>query len=98
MLKLPKVATPPAAVAVVTPDRAPAAGFVPITTVTLPVNPVTRFPCASRALTWTGGAITWPATALLGCPVNTSCVAVPTRTLKALLVAPVSPVAAAVSV
>ncbi len=88
MLKPLKVATPPTAVPVVAPDRVPPAGLVPIVTVTLPVNPGTRFPSRSRALTCTAGAIARPASALLGGTVNASCVAVPAMMLKAVLGGP----------
>ena len=97
-LRLPKVATPLTAVTVVVPASVPPLGLVPSATVTLPVNPVTRFPCASRAATCTAGLIVRAATALLGCTVKTSCVADPGVTLKAVLVAPLSPGAAAVNV
>src|SRR5207302_8774477 len=51
--------------------------FVPIATVTFPVNPVAVFPCASCAVTCTAGVIAAPAAVVLGCTENTSCVAVP---------------------
>ncbi len=65
---------------------------------TFPENPVTRLPRLSRALTCTAGEITCPATTLLGGTVNASWLTVPARILKPELVAPVSPVPAAVSV
>ena len=42
--------------------------------VTSPVKLVMVFPWGSCVVTWTAGAIAAPATALLGCMVNTSCV------------------------
>src|SRR6266516_4953731 len=44
-------------------------------TVTVPLNPGTTLPEASRADTWTGGVIRWPATVVVGCTVNASRVA-----------------------
>ncbi len=98
MLNVANVATPATAARVVVPDSAPPSGFVPIATVTFPVNPVAVFPCASRAVSWTAGAMAAPAVALLGCTVKTSWVAAPAVMLNAALVAPVSPVAAPESV
>ena len=94
---MPKVATPLTAGTVVVPASVPLLGLVPSATVTLPANPVTTFPWASRALTCTAGLIVRPATALLGCTVKASCVAAPAAILKSLLVPPLSPVAVAVS-
>src|SRR5436190_173299 len=98
MLRLAKLATPLTAVTVVVPDRVPPLGFVPRATATDPANPVARFPCASRAATCTAGLIVRAATALLGCTVKTSWLAVPTVMLKAVLVAPLGPPAGAVAV
>jgi hypothetical protein len=98
ILKPGNVATPLAAFAVAVPDKVPLPGFVPIARVTAFVAAVTTFPCASSMLTCTDGVIAAPATTLLGCTVNTSCVAAPAVTLNALLVADVSPPALAVSV
>src|SRR5438128_1044318 len=66
------VATPLTAATVAVPASVPPLGFVPIATVTFPVNPVAVFPCPSRAVTCTAGLIAAPATVLLGCPVNTN--------------------------
>src|SRR5690242_19766737 len=100
MLSVAKLATPATAATVVVPPSV--ATLVPVpafrVTVTLPVNPVATFPNASRALTWIVGLIALPATAVLGSTVNASCVAVPTVILKAVLVAPVTPVAGVVAV
>src|SRR5688572_1302239 len=98
MLRVEKLATPAAAATVVVPARVPPFGFVPIATVTAPVNPVAVFPWASRAVTWTAGVIVAPAVVAVGWTVTTSWVAVPGVMLNAALVAAVSPLAAAVSV
>src|SRR6266550_7568552 len=98
MLSPERVATPATAVTLVVPARVPLPGLVPIATVTLPANPVAVLPCASRAVSCTAGAIVAPAVVVLGWTVKTSCVAAPAVTLKAVLVAPVRPVAAPVRV
>src|SRR2546428_390366 len=64
----------------------------------LVVAVVTVLPWASWTVTCTAGVIAAPPAALLGCTVKTSFAAAPTPMLNALLVAPVRPVAAAVSV
>src|SRR2546422_977989 len=92
------VATPPDAAWVAVPDKAPPDGLVPITSVTLPVNPVTVFPFASWAVTSTAGAMLAPATVLVGCTVNTRVAALPAVMLNAALVPVAGPVALAVSV
>src|SRR5437763_4671226 len=91
-----KLATPAEAATVAVPASVPLAGFVPIATVTFPVNPVAVFPCASCAVTCTAGVIAAPAGVLLGCTENTSCVAVPAVMLNAALVALPAPVAVSV--
>src|SRR5256886_1271213 len=83
---------------VIVPERVPPPRFVPSATVTLPLNWVAVFPWASCAVTWTAGAMAAPAVVLLGWTLKTSCVGVPTATLNAVLVAGVTPVAAAASV
>src|SRR5207247_3745290 len=98
MLKLEKVATPDTAATLAVPASVPPPGFVPIATVTVPVNPVTVLPKASWAVTRTAGVIARPAVALEGCTVNTNWVAAPAVTLKVTLVPGASPLAAAVSV
>src|SRR5207244_101433 len=92
------VATPLTAATVAVPDSVPPPGFVPIATVTFPVNPVAVFPCPSWAVTWTAGVIAAPAVVLLGCPVNTSCVALPAVMLNAVDVGSVKPPLDATSV
>jgi len=52
----------------------------------------------SRAVTTMAGVIATPAVAVLGCPVNTRMLAGPGVMLNPALVAPVTPVAAAVRV
>ncbi len=99
MNSVPKLATPfTAATVVVPPSTAPAVP-VPdvIATVTFPANAATTFPSASSAATFTAGVIWWSATALVGCTVNTSCVAWPAWMAKLTLELPVSPVAEAAS-
>src|SRR5437773_1430673 len=64
----------------------------------LVVAVVTVLPWASWTATWTPGVIAPPAAALLGCTVKSSFAAAPTPMLNALLVAPVRPVADAISV
>src|SRR6266702_3882279 len=98
MLRLEKVATPLTAATVVVPETVPPAGFVPIATVTLPVNPGTVLLMASSAATSTGGATCAPAVAVVGCIVKASCVAAPGLMSNGALVAPPSPVAVADSV
>src|SRR5712691_447134 len=98
MLTFAKVATPLTAATVVVPERVPLAGLVPIATVMLVVAVVTVLPWASWTATRTAGAFTAPAAALLGCTVKASFAAAPALMLNAPLVAPVRPVADAVSV
>src|SRR2546422_876012 len=92
------VATPAAAATVVVPERVPLPGFAPSATVTLPVKAGSVLPRASSAVTCKAGVIDAPAAVLVGCTVNTSCVAVPGVMVNAALVVPVAPVALAVSV
>src|SRR5437762_3400345 len=98
MLTFANVATPLTAAVVAVPDRVAPPGLVPSAAVTVPVNAVAACPEACRAGTGTAGAIAAPAAALLGSTVNTSSVAAPGVMLNPTLVAPLSPVAAAVSV
>src|SRR5205809_860195 len=86
------------AATVVVPARVPLAGLVPIATVMLVVAVVTVLPWASWTAACTAGVIAAPAAAVLGCTVKASFAAAPTPMLNALLVAPVRPVADAVSV
>src|SRR6185436_9554101 len=98
MLRPGNDATPAVAATALVPASVPPPGFVPIATVMVPVKPVAVLPWLSRAVTWTAGAIATPAVALGGCWVNTSTYAVPGAMVNAALVAPVGPVALAVSV
>src|SRR6267143_5262249 len=98
MRNVEKVATPALAATVAVPERVPPPGFVPIATVTFPVNPVAVLLLASSAVTCTAGVIAAPAVAVLGSTENTSCVAVPAVILNAVLVPVAGPVALAVSV
>src|SRR2546429_9568938 len=77
MLNPGNVATPPAAATAVVPESVPPPGFAPIASVTVAVNAVAVFPCASSAVTWTAGVIAAPAAALAGWTLTTSCVAGP---------------------
>src|SRR5204862_363827 len=96
MLNPENLATPAEAATVAVPASVPPPGFVPIATVTFPVNPVAVFPCASCAVTCTAGVIAAPAAVVLGCTENTSSVAAPAVMLNAALVALPAPVAAGV--
>ena len=89
-LRSPNVATPATAAAVVVPESVAPLALAPSATVTLPLNPVAVFPCASRAVTRTAGVITAPAVVPVGCTVNSSCAACPGEMSKGALVAPVS--------
>src|SRR5437867_2944673 len=95
MLRPEKVATPATAATVLVPDKVPLLGFVPITTVMFPVNPVAVLPFPSWAVIWTAGVIAAPAVEELGCTQNTNDVAVPAVMLHAASV--VLPAPAAVS-
>src|SRR5229473_6863687 len=98
MLSPENVATPATAATVFVPDKVPLLGLVPIATVIFPVNPVAVFPWPSWAVTCTAGVIVAPATALVGCPVNTSALADPADTLNAALPPVARPVPLAVRV
>src|SRR5947208_569393 len=98
MLRLEKVATPLTAATVVVPARVPLAGLVPIATVMLVLALLRVLPCPSSTLFRSAGVIAAPAAAVLGCTVKASFAAAPTPMLNALLVAPVRPVADALSV
>src|SRR5437870_12262235 len=97
MLKFENVATPDTAATLAVPASVPPPGFVPIATVTVPVNPVAVFPSASWAVTRTAGVIATPAVAFDGCTENTSCVAAPAAMLNVALGTGASPEGAAVS-
>src|SRR2546430_15852374 len=98
MLNPGNVATPPAAATAVVPESVPPPGFAPIASVTVAVNAVAVFPCASCAVTWTAGVIGAPAVAVAGCSVNTRRVAAPAAMLKLALGTGGRPAAAAVKV
>src|SRR5713101_655149 len=98
MLKVDKLAMPAVAATLAVPESVPLLGFVPIATVTVPVNPVAVLPWASWAVTCTAGVIAAPAVVLLGWTLNTSCVAVLGVMANAVLVAAARPPDAAVSV
>src|SRR2546430_13868467 len=85
MLSPEKVATPLTAAWVSVPVSVPLLGFVLIATVMFPVNPVAVLPLPSWAVTSTAGVIAAPAVEVLGCTVNTSCVAVPAERKSAAL-------------
>src|SRR5450759_1413981 len=87
-----------AAATVLVPNSGPPPGFVPIARVIQSVAVVTVLPPASWTVTVTAGVIATPATVFVGCAVNASLLANPTVMLNVPLVAPVRPVAAAVSV
>src|SRR2546426_411684 len=93
ILKPEKVATPATAATVLVPDKVPVLGFVPIATVIFPVNPVAVLPLPSWAVTSTAGVIAVPAVVVLGCTLNTNCVAVPAVILNVVLVVLPAPVA-----
>src|SRR4051794_35168571 len=91
------VATPAMAVALVVPPRvAPAAPPLRVRS-TDPAKDVSTLPLASRATTVTAGAITAPATALVGWPLKASAAAAPWVMSKLDEVAPVTPIADAPS-
>src|SRR5512134_664758 len=99
MLRSGKLATPATAATPVVPSSTPLpGGLVPMATVMVPVKLVAVLPSASRAVIWTAGVIGAPAAVVTGCTVKASWVAGPGVIENAALVAPVSPVAAAVSV
>src|SRR4029079_14150941 len=93
-----KVATPFTAATVFVPLKVPEEGFVPIASVTEAEEEVTTLPFASRTSTLTAGVIAAPAVVLEGCTLKASLVAQPGAKLKELLVAPLSPLAEALSV
>src|SRR5439155_1112606 len=98
MLRPANVATPFVAATVVVPDSVPPPGFAPSVTTTFAVKPGSVLPSASCAVTCTAGVMAAPAAVLLGCAVNTSCVAAPATTLKAVLTFVAIPFVAAASV
>ena len=97
-LRSPKLATPFTAVTVVVPLSVLPPGLLPNATVTLPVKPGTAFPAGSSAVTCTAGLMIAPATVLVGCAVNASCVAAPGVMSNGALVTGANPLPLAVSV
>src|SRR5438128_7912122 len=93
MLSPGNVATPLTAAWVSVPASVPLLGFVPIATVTSPLNPVAVLSFASSAVTCTAGVIAAPAVEVLGSTENTSWVAEPAVMLNAVLVVLPAPVA-----
>ena len=91
------VATPATALWVSVPDSAPPAGLVPIATVTGPVKPVATLPTASFAVTAKPNGASESELAG-GWVAKASEAAAPAPMVSAVLVALVTPVAAAVSV
>src|SRR5712692_9868283 len=98
MLRVENVATPATAAMLAVPPSVPLPGFVPIATVTVPVNPVAVLPWASWAVTWTAGVIAAPAVVAVGCTLKLSFVAAPGVIANAALAAVVKLVAEAVTV
>src|SRR5436189_34727 len=96
MLSPEKLATPATAATVLVPDKVPVLGFVPIATVIFPVNPVAVLPLPSWAVTSTAGVIAVPAVVVLGCTLNTNCVAEPEGMLNRALVVLPAPVSVSV--
>src|SRR5437773_1466317 len=96
MLSPEKVATPLTAAWVSVPASVPLLGFVLIATVMFPVNPVAVLPLSSWAVPSTAGVIAAPAVVVLGCTLNTNCVAEPAVMLNAALVVLPAPVAVSV--
>src|SRR6266571_529962 len=96
MLRSENVATPLTALRLSVPASAPPPGLVPIATVMRVVALVTVLPKASWTATWTAGLIAAPAVDGLGCPVNASWTGGPGVIGNPALVAPATPLAAAV--
>src|SRR5690348_372946 len=98
MLSVGNDATPFTAATVVVPVSVPPPGFAPSATVTLPVKPAAVFPDAPTAPTRTAAELAAPAVACPARAVNGGGLAAAATTVNVGEVAPVSPVAAAVSV
>src|SRR2546426_1073237 len=98
MLRLEKVATPLTAATVVVPERVPLAGLVPIATVMLVVAVITVLPWASWTATCTAGVIAAPAFFFKDSATTEIFTLSLPDALPTLIVAPVRPVADAVSV
>src|SRR5512146_3599954 len=91
MDRLENVATPFTADTVVVPDSVPPPGLVPIATVMLALDVVTRLPVPSSTSTWTAGENATPATALVGWVANASRTAPPGWTSNGALSTDVNP-------
>src|SRR5215475_3877255 len=89
------VATPFTAATVLVPDNVPELAFVPIASVTLFVDPVTRLPPMSWISTRTAGEIAVPPAVADGWTKNPSLVAEPTEMSNAAEAADVRPDAVA---
>src|SRR5512143_940776 len=98
MLSVANVATPATAVTVVVPDSVPAAGFVPMPTVTSAVKLGVGLPPASCAVTTIAGVIISPATVVTGGAANARRAGGPMVMSKDALVAFRRPLEVAVSV
>src|SRR5438552_1315050 len=98
MLSVENEATPFDAVTVLVPESVPPLGFVPIATVTLPLNDVTVLPRPSSAVTVTAGVMVGLAVVIVGWTENPTCAAAPGAMLNAALAAAAGPVALAASV
>src|SRR6266571_5236930 len=96
MLRSENVATPFTAVRVTVPVRVPVPGLVPTFAVTSVPAAVAVLPKASWTVTCTAGLIAAPAVDGLGCPVNASWTGGPGVIGNPALVAPATPLAAAV--
>src|SRR5438046_614724 len=98
MSGLQNLATPVSGATVFVPAKVPLLVFVPIAAVIFPVNPFPARRSPDLAVTSTAGVIAVPAVVVLGCTLNTNCVAVPAVMLNAVLVPVTGPGALAVSV
>src|SRR5512142_280873 len=98
MLRLLNVATPATAATLVVPESVPPPGFAAIAIVTVLVNVVTVLPTESRAATCTAGERIVAAVVVTGWDVNTRAMTGPGLIVNVLLVAPASPLEAAVRV
>src|SRR5437870_3466775 len=88
-----KVATPLTAACVSVPAGVPLFPTRRSSALMFPVNPVAVLPPPSWAVTSTAGVIAAPAVVVLGCTLNTNCVAEPAVMLNAALVVLPAPVA-----
>src|SRR5574342_280314 len=97
MERLGNAATPSTGVTVSVPESTAPAVPVPdvIAMLMLPVKSVAGFPRASRAVTWTAGAMTWMAGVLVGCTVKARWVAGPLFVKGALWAGVIGPDVAA---